>query len=377
MRLVLVSHSATAGGAELALLELAEGLRSRGVEVYAVLPGDGALRARLDAVGVETSLERRLPGWVRPAGEPRHRLARHAVAHALAVLSLVRTLRRLRPDAVVTNTLTIPAPSFAARLLGIPHVWCVHEFGDRDHGFGFDLGRERTLRLIGALSRRVVVNSLAVEAGLRPFVPAGRLRLVRYTVSVAAPPSKRTAPNGRLRTVLVGRKVPGKGQEEAIRALAMLKAAGEPVELRLVGGGDAGYVAVLEELARDLGVADKVAFVPETGDPFAHFAWADVALVCSRAEAFGRVTVEAMKLGCPVVGARAAGTAELIRDGWNGVLYESGDPSDLAAKIALLRARPELAERLAATARTWAGERFSSERHAHDFLAVLGEAIGA
>lgn len=377
MRLVFASHSASAGGgAELALLELSEGLRRRGVDVHAVLPGDGPLRGRFEAIGVETSVEPRFRGWVRPANEPLRSPERLAAAHALAVVSLARTLRRLRPDAVVTNTLAIPAAALAARLLRIPHIWCVHEFGDRDHGFTFDLGRARTLRLIGTLSRRVVVNSHAVEAALRPFVPPERLRLVRYAVSVVDRAPARAASHPLFRAVLVGTKAPSKGQEDAIRASALLRAGGEPVELRLVGGGDPAYVPVLERMARDLGVTEDVALLPETDDPFAQFAWADVALVCSRAEAFGRVTVEAMKLGCPVVGARAAGTAELIRDDWNGLLYEPGDPADLSDRIALLRARPQLAARLAGTARTWAHEQFSAERYARDFLAVVGEATG-
>jgi glycosyltransferase involved in cell wall biosynthesis len=49
-----------------------------------------------------------------------------------------------------------------------------------------------------------------------------------------------------------------------------------------------------------------------------------------RGEGFGRVTVEAMKVGRPVVGANGGGTVELIRDGWNGLFYRLGDAVDLA-----------------------------------------------
>ena len=59
----------------------------------------------------------------------------------------------------------------------------------------------------------------------------------------------------------------------------------------------------------------------------------DLELVCSRCEAFGRVTIEAMMSMIPVIGANTGGTKELIKQGYNGLLYEKGDFEDLANKI--------------------------------------------
>ncbi len=379
MRLLVASHSAAEdGGAELSLHELVEGLAARdGVRLHVVLPWAGGLLERLRGLGVETSLEPHLRGWVRAPGSERQPL-RHVAGHVLGVLGLIRLARRVGPDAVITNTLTIPGAAVAARVLGVPHIWYVHEFGLRDHGFSFDLGYARSLRLVEHLSERIVVNSRAVLEEMSRWIDRDKLRLVHYGVCVPARPGEPAPRAGDAwNVVLVGRKSPSKGQEDAIRALAVLRESGERVTLRLVGGGDPAYLPRLEALARELGVADSLVLVPETRDVFAHFAWADVALVCSRAEAFGRVTVEAMKMGRPVVGARSGGTAELIRDGWNGLLYQPGDSRELAAKIQLLRRRPEVAARLAATARSWAEEQFSGERYAAAFAAVVEEVLGA
>ena len=48
-----------------------------------------------------------------------------------------------------------------------------------------------------------------------------------------------------------------------------------------------------------------------------------VLLMCSRAEGFGRVTVEAMANGIPVMGYNSGGTAELVKDGYNGYLFSN------------------------------------------------------
>ena len=63
--------------------------------------------------------------------------------------------------------------------------------------------------------------------------------------------------------------------------------------------------------------------------------------MCSQSEAFGRVTVEAMMSGCLVIGANAGGTMELISDNVTGLLYTSGDYSDLAEKIKFALKYPE------------------------------------
>jgi hypothetical protein len=55
--------------------------------------------------------------------------------------------------------------------------------------------------------------------------------------------------------------------------------------------------------------------------------------MCSRLEAFGRVTVEAMLCKKPVIGANTGGTLDIVKDGKNGLLYQFGNVSDLKKKI--------------------------------------------
>ena len=98
---------------------------------------------------------------------------------------------------------------------------------------------------------------------------------------------------------------------------------------------------------------------------------ADVVLMCSRFESFGRVTVEAMLAGKPVIGAASGGTAELIQDGETGLLYEPGNHDELAMKIEYLFEHPEKRLQLGAAARVWATGRFAQQRYArevHDLL---------
>ena len=96
----------------------------------------------------------------------------------------------------------------------------------------------------------------------------------------------------------------------------------------------------------------------------------DICVMCSRAEAFGRVTVEAMLAGVFVIGANTAGTAEIIEDQKNGLLYQQGDPKDLASKIMYVLQHKEWAKRIAMAGQQYALEKFSALRNAEEIVGV-------
>jgi D-inositol-3-phosphate glycosyltransferase len=150
--------------------------------------------------------------------------------------------------------------------------------------------------------------------------------------------------------LFVGRIQPLKGLDVAVGALAALD--DERVQLAVVGGpsgpdGPAELSRVVQ-LAIDLGVRDRVRFVP----PQPHHllsGWyraADVVLVPSRSESFGLVALEAAACGRPVVAADVGGLRTIVDDGRTGFLLERRDPEAYATKVAALLADPALAARL-------------------------------
>lgn len=370
-RIAVVSHSAWMGGAERCLLELVAAVAATpGREVSAVLPDDGPLRAALEDAGAPVTVAA-ARWWARdPAEGPPRPDPRGAVRTA-------RALRRLRPDVVLSNTLVHPPGALAAAALRLPHLWWVHEFGDRDHGFRFLLGARATRRALGALSRAVLHSSDAVGRTLAPHVPAARLRRLDYP----GPPRDATCPAprapGPARLAIVGRVRPSKGQADAVRAVARLARAGVPVQLDVVGDGSPGDVAGLRRLAGQLGVADRVHLHGPSDDPRAFFDRADVALMCSRDEAFGRVTAEAMVRGRAVVGAASGGTPELIRHGETGLLYRPGDDAGLAAAVAALVRDPGRRRALGRAARADVLARFQPHLLGPRFLAIADAAATA
>jgi glycosyltransferase involved in cell wall biosynthesis len=252
----------------------------------------------------------------------------------------------------------MPTGAFAARRAGLPHVWFLHEFGIEDHELAFHFRRRPTLALMSRLTDVFLVNSAALRRHFSRWLPAERLRQVHYAVDIPddVPPRE---DGGKFRLVLAGHLHAGKGQHDAIAAVQRLSRDGFDVELDLIGSGSPEYDRQLRDLACERGVAERVHFVAFRQGHLGLVARADVALMCSRSEALGRVTVEAMKLGLPVIGAAAGATPELIRDGWNGLLYEPGDVKTLSDRIKrLYNDRAERAT-MGGRGRAWAMETFN------------------
>jgi glycosyltransferase involved in cell wall biosynthesis len=276
---------------------------------------------------------------------------------------------------VVSSTVVAPSGALAAAALGIPHLWWVQEFGDRDHGYRFALGRPASLGLVGLLSRRVLVPSRAVQAAIAPAVPRARVDVLRYAVKVPVVPAPAAGPPGEPpRLAVLGRIRPSKGQGDAVRALARLRR--RDAMLDIVGDGTEHDVAALRALAARLGVAGRVRLRGSRPDPVPWLDRADVVVVPSRDEAFGRVAVEAMKRGRAVVGAARAGTAELVRDGETGRAYVPGDVVGLAGTLDALLADDGERARLARGGWAWARAVFTPDAHLAAFLAHADAAAG-
>jgi glycosyltransferase involved in cell wall biosynthesis len=376
MRILFLSHSADLGGAEITLLEAAQAL-SPHHEIHVVLPGDGPLTARLAPVAASVAT---VPAMWWVTGNSLSRLRRFRLVGRLSLSSVntVRRLfpiiRRLQPDVVITNTIVIPQGAVAAKLARVPHVWFAHEFGEEDHGLYFILGRALSLRLMGATSSRLLACSEAVASNLRRSIEARKIRTIYAAVDVREPrETLRQARDTPLRLLLLGRLHPHKGQEEAIRATALLVKSELDVELRLVGAGSEGYLSRLESLARQLGIEERVTFEGFRPDPEECLAQCDVVLMCSRSEGFGRVTIEAMKAGRPVIATRSGANVELIDEGVTGLFYPAGNEDELASQIERLYRDRVLLEDIGSRGRQSATARFTLNRYRADLAEVLAE----
>lgn len=128
---------------------------------------------------------------------------------------------------------------------------------------------------------------------------------------------------------------PVKRVREVVRIFAGV--AGQlPARLLMIGDGPDRPAAL--QLARDLGVADRVSFLGSFPRIEGLLALADLFLLPSRKESFGLAALEAMASGVPVVGSSSGGLPEVVEDGRSGWLRAEDDIDGMiAAAISLLR----------------------------------------
>jgi glycosyltransferase involved in cell wall biosynthesis len=145
-------------------------------------------------------------------------------------------------------------------------------------------------------------------------------------------------PQSKLVIGVLGRLDPQKGQEEFIRAVPILLEHQTHLHFIIAGDeteGQLGFKKDLKDLSIELGVSDKVQFLPFTDAVPEFMSAIDIFVLPSHAETFGFVLVEASAMGKAIVATNSGGVPEIITDGSTGLLVPPRDVQALAD--ALLR----------------------------------------
>ena len=163
---------------------------------------------------------------------------------------------------------------------------------------------------------------------------------------------------------ILGRIADWKGQDVLIRALA--EPALADIGARAVIAGDAypGEQAPdIAELARTLGVQDRVEMVGFTPNPERVLASADaVAVPSTRPDPLPNSALEALAAGKPVVAAAHGGLTEIVKQDETGLLVEPGNAAQLAQALRRLADDPQLRAGMGEAAAADARERFTVDR---------------
>ena len=184
--------------------------------------------------------------------------------------------------------------------------------------------------------------------------------------------------DGDLSLLYIGRLLPDKGIHTAIEALGDLvhRRGFNQLKLNVIGTGEPEYEGHLRQLAGEEKVQPLVTFLgaqPKEAMPD-FYGQADLFLFTSVwPEPFGRVIVEAMASGVPVVGTATGGAAEILVENENALLFPPGDAIGLAERIARLVESPDLRRRLAKGGRQTALDKFDLQRMTTDIEAYLQE----
>ena len=362
MRILFLDQSGKPGGAELCLIDIAKPYGDRAlVGLFADGPFKDLLQQNhipvevLATQAIQVRKESSLVQGLKSLGQ--------LVPLITKVVKIAREY-----DLIYANTqkaLVVGAlASFFSRR---PLVYHLHDILSTEHFSQTNL--RIAINLANRFASLVIANSQASQTA---FIQAGgRENIIEVVYNGFEPKNYQTNESdinklqqklGLSEKFVVGhfsRLAPWKGQHILIDALAKC-----PPEVTAILVGDAlfgeqDYVQQLHQQVTELGLENRVKFLGFRSDIPQLMAACDlVAHTSTSPEPFGRVIVEAMLCGKPVVAAKAGGAMELVKHGLNGFLVTPGEPQELAQVIITCLQEIEITATIAKNARIIASERF-------------------
>ncbi|MGZ4787331.1 MAG: glycosyltransferase family 4 protein [Terriglobales bacterium] len=396
MRIAFLSPSGQMGGAETCLIDAFAVLRDARPQwsLSIVLGEDGPLASRAAEHGAEVHLLP-FPSELARLGDSgqssRAALASRLISAAPSVLryryQLQSLLTRIKPDVVHTNGFKMHVLGALAKPLGSALVWHIHDYISTRPVMAGPMRRlasrtnaiitnskhvaEDTRNIVGKTAHIVPVLNVVDLQGFTPEGP--RVDLDDLS---GLPP----ATAGTVRVGLIATLAWWKGHRLFLQGMAglnpSLQARGYYIGGALYKTQSQESLDDLRAFAREHGISDRVGFTGVISQPSSAMRALDVLVHTStEPEPFGRVIVEAMACGKPVITTGIGGAAEIISLGDMSLKINATDPASLTGAIAKLAADPELRHRLGSNGLSTARRYFGRERLARELPPVYEEVL--
>lgn len=351
------------GGGGKSLLALLAQIPKLGWHAHVVVPGEGQFTDALVDMGIpHTIFPFRPLDWRRP------------LEAAQTTLAWRRIMQKVNPSLIHANGFDLSRSfAMAAGSLGIPYITHVR----------FPVEPEGARWVLRGLPKPAafIFNSQAMQDRLWPDVVKYAPRSLPYTVHNAVDMDSFTfAPwpeEPPYRIGIVANFAPFKRHEDFLRMAAEMVRSRQDLEFWIVGDDTegSGRRMVLEQLAGELGITSYIRFLGHRSDIPDIIRQLHLLVVPSQFEPFGRVVIEAMACGRPVIGSRDGGIPEIIEDGKTGSLVEVGDHAGFSRAALELINNKELRENMSKNSVEAVQRRFSIQAHTKIILDIYGELL--
>ena len=368
MRILFVSHDDGKYGAALSLRKLFTILKNEyNVQPVIVTRKKNELNQYCDEIGVENYTlgyvgcitylnEGKLKDFYNSAKQT----IKNNIGHIIAEHELKKKL----------DLSTIDFGAWLAKKYEIPHVWHIREFMEEDIK-----GRPASKSYYTLMNQSAAIIAISKiiakkweSKGVNP-----EIMHVIYNGINDAPgyvPKKEFYSGGELKTVFMGSAAPHKGIDHLIDAVDMIREMYQ-IKLDVYGSYDNEYGRLVQQKVTDKKLNDLISFkgfsrnVRDTLENY------DVGFVCSKAEGFGRVTIEFMLNELAVIASDTGANPEIIDDGNTGILYNFNDAGDLFDKICNLLSDKSKIEIIGKNGRKRALNFFSANSNASNIFSLL------
>lgn len=339
MKVLVVTHVNDLSGANKSLLGILNNLKNKANFVVLVNKKNGELTNKLKSMNIRT-IYYPYRWWVAPSRSTKLKKFGRQILdgasyhfHDYITKRFLQNIKKEDFDFIYTNTSTVNIGVKLAKKLKIPHIWHIREFGKKDFGFQNIQSKEKYNKTFNQTTS-VIAISQAIKKQYKKIISPDKITVIYngFDIKKLLIHIRKHELNP-IKIIITGQVTPAKCTDHAIKACKMLVDQGMSLELHVAGTIDNDY---LKSKVPNIDSYDWCYLHGQVNNINKLREQMDLELICSRNEAFGRVTIEAMLAGIPIIGANTGGTKELIKERETGLLYEFGNIKELSEKIKLL-----------------------------------------
>jgi glycosyltransferase involved in cell wall biosynthesis len=336
------------GGGEHSFLDLLSRLKDSW-DILAVVPEKGELETRLEQKGIDTQ--------VAPLPPIRPWYLRRMLSSLKDYYNLCR---RYCPTLIYANgSRAAFYGGIVGRVLKTPVIWHCR-IADPDIYLDFILTR---------LSSIIVANSHATAKRFKESFQS-KITVVHNGIDIErlrdyTNPKPDLIDDTWKVILVVARVSRWKRHDLALAAFEQVASKEPNAHLVCLGASDAlepEWWNHLQQRTRQSRVSNRIHWIGQIADVRPWYKAADILLLCSENEPFGRVLVEAMACGVPVIATNSGGVPEIVRDGEDGFLVTPGSADEMRVSILNIMQDESKREHLSRNARKRA-DSFSLDNH--------------
>lgn len=264
------------------------------------------------------------------------------------------------------NMLTTCMAAEVAAAINKPVVWHIREFMDED--LNCEFMDENYTRELVSKSKLIIAISYSIKRKYEEFFSAP-IKVIYNGIKTPETIEKKQI-NQKLTFVIIGRVIENKGQFDLVKSISLLSDNEKKAIYCKIYGSieDKHYWKKIKNFILENKLEEIIQFKGYTSNVNRVLQNADVLCVCSKKEAFGRVTAEAMVNGCLVLGADTGCTPELIDNMNTGLLYDINDSLNLTNKLKFIIKNRKECLKIAENGKKYACANLTKEINAQNII---------
>lgn len=365
MKVCFLAHASNLTGANNSMLNLIFDLQKRNIEPYVIIPKKGLIEKKLKEFSIPYKIIKSY-SRLNKIGT-KNNIYKDTIKqfiNKIAIIKIKKVLKQEKIELVHINSLINYVGAKAANECKIPYIWHYREFLDEDHGY--ELVNKKEVKYLANNATATIAISKCIYNKFESLLNNDNFKIIyngiplnnyqNYNLEITK--------ESLLNICIIGRISRGKGQLDAIKAVHHLLKIYPTIKLYVIGSpeDDIEYNDEITKYVESNSLSSNIIFIPFTENLYEYRNKCKINLVCSKKEAFGRVTIEAMLSNQLVIASNTGGNIELVEDKKTGLLYKENDYINLAEKIEFAINNEKEIKKIITTANKHAKENFSIDK---------------